>query len=73
VKLADFGHSQPRAQLAALPAGTLLQTPLYRAPEVSLGLPALGPAIDLWSLGAVLAEVRVVLVCVTSLDMWPHH
>ncbi len=61
MKLADFGHAVAVAALAALPAGSAaaaaLQTPLYRAPEVALGLPGLAPALDLWSLGCVLAEL----------------
>ena len=35
---------------------TYIQSRFYRAPEVLLGLPY-GPAIDVWSLACILAEV----------------
>uniref|UniRef100_A0A3B4T8D7 Protein kinase domain-containing protein n=1 Tax=Seriola dumerili TaxID=41447 RepID=A0A3B4T8D7_SERDU len=51
VKLIDFGLA---ANISKIHAGTLIQAIGYRAPEVILGLP-LDEAVDMWSLGCVLA------------------
>ncbi|XP_028437295.1 homeodomain-interacting protein kinase 1-like [Perca flavescens] len=51
VKLIDFGSSTP---VSRVKCGTTIQTLGYRAPEVILGLP-LDEAVDMWSLGCVLA------------------
>ncbi len=58
-KIADFGlakqldDSSGRTQ-----SGTILGTPSYMAPEQSLGLVReLGPAVDVYSLGAILYEM----------------
>uniref|UniRef100_A0A3B4X370 Protein kinase domain-containing protein n=1 Tax=Seriola lalandi dorsalis TaxID=1841481 RepID=A0A3B4X370_SERLL len=51
VKLIDFGLA---ANVSKIHAGTLIQAIGYRAPEVILGLP-LDEAVDMWSLGCVLA------------------
>ncbi|KAF7248417.1 hypothetical protein EG68_10479 [Paragonimus skrjabini miyazakii] len=53
VKVIDFGsacHSSKAVQ------NTYLQSRYYRAPEILLGLP-FNEAIDMWSLGCVLAEL----------------
>ncbi|XP_076325984.1 dual specificity tyrosine-phosphorylation-regulated kinase 4-like isoform X2 [Tachypleus tridentatus] len=52
IKVIDFGSScfiQQRVY-------TYIQSRFYRAPEVILGVPY-GPAIDMWSLGCILAEL----------------
>uniref|UniRef100_A0A1D2A6M6 dual-specificity kinase n=1 Tax=Auxenochlorella protothecoides TaxID=3075 RepID=A0A1D2A6M6_AUXPR len=53
VKLIDFGSSCFKDKRAF----TYIQSRFYRAPEVILGEPY-GHAIDMWSLGCVLAELR---------------
>ena len=56
VKLADFGL----ARSFGLPMKSYTHevvTLWYRAPEVMLGAKIYGPAIDMWSLGCLLAEV----------------
>uniref|UniRef100_A0A665WTR9 Protein kinase domain-containing protein n=1 Tax=Echeneis naucrates TaxID=173247 RepID=A0A665WTR9_ECHNA len=55
VKLIDFGMALP---LSRMHTGTIIQIIGYRAPEVILGLP-LGVAVDMWSLGCVLAFLYV--------------
>ncbi|XP_061074732.1 dual specificity tyrosine-phosphorylation-regulated kinase 4-like [Conger conger] len=52
IKLADFGCSFYEHQEGC----TYVQTRFYRAPEVILGIPY-GTAIDMWSLGCILAEL----------------
>lgn len=52
IVVADFGSSCHEGQSAY----TYIQSRFYRAPEVILGLPY-GCAIDMWSLGCVLAEM----------------
>ena len=44
--------------LAARPAAEPIQSPPYRAPEVTLGLPC-GPGVDMWSVGCVVAELAL--------------
>ncbi|KAF7653208.1 hypothetical protein LDENG_00085660 [Lucifuga dentata] len=51
VKLIDFGLAMP---VSAIKPGMLFQALSFRAPEVTLGLPV-SEAIDIWSLGCVLA------------------
>lgn len=56
IKLADFGL----ARNFGLPMGTYTHevvTLWYRAPEILLGAKHYGPAIDVWSLGCILAEM----------------
>eukprot|EP00064_Thunnus_orientalis_P011340 superscaffoldBa00001630_g11370 len=55
VKLIDFGLAHTASSLER---GGLYQPLGYRAPDVILGLP-LGEAIDMWSLGCVLALMYV--------------
>ncbi|MBP9203642.1 MAG: protein kinase [Kofleriaceae bacterium] len=57
-KLLDFGLARDHAALAAGDAGTSAGsgaggTPLYMAPEAWVGGAAVGPAVDLYALGAV--------------------
>ena len=62
LRLADFGNAVKLEDLQAnLYSENELQTLLYRAPEVVLGLQGLGPGLDMWSAGLVLAEVGAVL------------
>ncbi|XP_051814134.1 homeodomain-interacting protein kinase 1-like [Acanthochromis polyacanthus] len=51
VKLIDFGMAKYRSEAKA---GELFQVLEYRAPEITLGLPY-SEAIDVWSLGCVMA------------------
>lgn len=52
IKLIDFGSSYIQGQ----PHMSYIQTRFYRSPEAMLGLP-FQPAMDMWSLGCVLAEL----------------
>lgn len=56
VQLADFGHATriPDPDTAAFPGVVTLW---YRAPELLLLSPFHGPAVDLWAVGCVLAEL----------------
>ncbi|GJP38380.1 hypothetical protein CLOM_g22825 [Closterium sp. NIES-68] len=55
-KIADFGNSFTPEQIRTLCHDYNVQTLAYRAPEVLLGVP-FSAAIDLWSLGCILAEL----------------
>ncbi|XP_009794518.1 cyclin-dependent kinase F-4-like [Nicotiana sylvestris] len=55
IKIADFGlareiNSQP-------PYTEYVSTRWYRAPEVLLQSPIYGPAVDMWAMGAIMAEL----------------
>lgn len=52
IKVIDFGSSCYSHQRVY----TYIQSRFYRSPEVILGMPY-GPAIDMWSLGCILAEL----------------
>ncbi|KAL6883239.1 hypothetical protein ACP4OV_010653 [Aristida adscensionis] len=59
LKICDLGLAAP-----ARPAGTpypeaenCVCTLWYRAPELLMGFPSYGPAVDIWSLGCVMAEL----------------
>ena len=57
VKLSDFGlarHTEETESLLVTQTGAILGTPLYMAPEQSMGTEAVGPAADVYSLGATL-------------------
>ena len=59
IKLLDFGLARPHAgepQLALTSPGMLVGTPRYMAPEM-LGAEPLGPAADLFAVGAILFEM----------------
>uniref|UniRef100_A0A7E4VX10 non-specific serine/threonine protein kinase n=1 Tax=Panagrellus redivivus TaxID=6233 RepID=A0A7E4VX10_PANRE len=53
VKVIDFGSASHRSKAIT---NTYLQSRYYRAPEIILGLP-FKEAIDMWSLGCVVAEL----------------
>ncbi|CAB3410446.1 unnamed protein product [Caenorhabditis bovis] len=53
VKVIDFGSASHRSKAVT---NTYLQSRYYRAPEIILGLP-FSEAIDMWSLGCVIAEL----------------
>ncbi|XP_075074116.1 cyclin-dependent kinase F-4-like isoform X4 [Nicotiana tabacum] len=55
IKIADFGlareiNSQP-------PFTEYVSTRWYRAPEILLQSPIYGPAVDMWAMGAIMAEL----------------
>ena len=54
--LGDFGSACRRGAQESLPAGTIVGTPRYAAPEQWQGAPAM-PSADVYSLGAVLFEM----------------
>src|SRR5699024_7507062 len=53
VKVIDFGSA---SHVSKAVCSTYLQSRYYRAPEIILGLP-FREAIDMWSLGCVIAEL----------------
>ena len=53
VKVIDFGSA---SHVSKAVCNTYLQSRYYRAPEIILGLP-FSEAIDMWSLGCVIAEL----------------
>ena len=55
VKLIDFGMAIPISKMSL---GTQMQVLSYRAPEVLLGL-SLNEAVDMWSLGCILAYLSL--------------
>lgn len=54
--LGDFGSARRKGEQDALPAGSVIGTPLYAAPEQSQGAPA-DPTADVYSLGVVFHEL----------------
>ena len=56
-KLGDFGLSRTSPGPAALTRE--VATLWYRAPEILLGKPSYGGAMDVWSVGCVLAELAL--------------
>jgi cell division cycle 2-like protein len=57
LKIADFGLARPLPSEADAILTTPVQTVWYRAPELLLGAKCYGPAIDLWSVGCIFAEM----------------
>ncbi|EFN56857.1 hypothetical protein CHLNCDRAFT_51650 [Chlorella variabilis] len=71
LRLVDFGGCFSLTETDTQAVGCEVQTLPYRAPEAAMGLPY-GAAIDLWSVGVVLAEValkRALLPCATPRDL----
>eukprot|EP00049_Salpingoeca_infusionum_P006270 m.104223 g.104223 ORF g.104223 m.104223 type:complete len:676 (-) comp13257_c1_seq1:314-2341(-) len=73
VTLVDFGNAVPCTQdaIGAYLDTFEIQTMLYRAPEVFLGL-HIGPEMDVWSVGCIVAELalgRPVVDGQTQLDV----
>ncbi|KAL1834360.1 hypothetical protein ACET3Z_004011 [Daucus carota] len=55
IKIADFGLAR---EINSLPPYTeYVSTRWYRAPEVLLMSPAYGSAVDMWAMGAIIAEL----------------
>src|SRR5262249_34229365 len=66
LKVTDFGLAKQRAAESNLTAsGAILGTPSYMAPEQAAGDKAVGPAADLYALGAILYE------CLTGRPPFP--
>lgn len=64
LKLADFGLA--RAFMIPLRSYTHeVVTLWYRAPEILLGQKTYSPAVDMWSIGCIFAEI------VTHRPLWP--
>ncbi|KAK3126925.1 hypothetical protein QOZ80_7AG0565300 [Eleusine coracana subsp. coracana] len=58
LKICDFGMAAPAKGSRAKPyAYWWAGTPGYRAPEQLAGNPSYGPAVDMWALGCVMAEL----------------
>ena len=57
-KITDFGLAKRMEEEARLTrSGLVLGTPSYMAPEQAAASRAIGPAVDLWALGAMLCEL----------------
>ncbi|PHH61055.1 hypothetical protein CDD81_823 [Ophiocordyceps australis] len=57
LKIADFGMARYVGDPPPLRLTQLVVTLWYRAPELLLGTPSYGPAIDMWSVGCVFGEL----------------
>ncbi|KAL6751544.1 kinase-like domain-containing protein [Haematococcus lacustris] len=57
LKVADFGLARPHSGGARPTYTHTVATRWYRAPELLYGARAYGPAVDLWAVGAILAEL----------------
>lgn len=57
LKIADFGMARYVGDPAPPQLTPLVVTLWYRAPELLLGAAAYGPAVDMWSVGAVFGEL----------------
>ncbi len=58
-KITDFGLARRLDQVGVTQPGTVLGTPAYMAPEQARGQGELGPAVDVYALGAVLYECLI--------------
>ncbi len=56
-KVADFGLARDLASAGVTRTGYIAGTPAYMAPEQLTGNRDLGPAVDIWALGAMLYEL----------------
>eukprot|EP01103_Thecamoeba_quadrilineata_P010514 TRINITY_DN2294_c0_g1_i1.p1 TRINITY_DN2294_c0_g1~~TRINITY_DN2294_c0_g1_i1.p1 ORF type:complete len:389 (-),score=47.76 TRINITY_DN2294_c0_g1_i1:61-1227(-) len=56
LKLADFGLARPYSETSSQYTNRVI-TLWYRPPELLLGSTFYGPAIDMWSVGCILAEL----------------
>eukprot|EP00756_Hemistasia_phaeocysticola_P058424 Hpha_TRINITY_DN35050_c0_g1::TRINITY_DN35050_c0_g1_i1::g.82675::m.82675 len=57
LKLADFGHARSLPDSPSVCLTEYVVTRHYRAPELLMESERYGPAVDVWSLGCVLAEL----------------
>jgi serine/threonine-protein kinase len=55
-KIADFGLARKLGEQGQTQTGRLVGTPPYMSPEQARGEKELGPATDVWALGAILYE-----------------
>lgn len=55
IKIADFGLA--REIDSSSPYSEYVTTRWYRAPEIMLAAPMYGPAVDMWAMGAIMAEM----------------
>lgn len=59
VKLADFGLARQMERTPVSNFTAEVLTLWYRAPEVLMGLPRYGGAVDVWSVGCILGEMAL--------------
>lgn len=59
IKLIDFGNAAQISDLHEYADDFELQSPGYRAPEITIGDPTFNEKIDVWSVGVVLLEILV--------------
>jgi hypothetical protein len=55
-KITDFGLAKKLDEAGVTQTGTVMGTPAYMAPEQASGMRVLTPAVDIYSLGAILYE-----------------
>jgi tRNA A-37 threonylcarbamoyl transferase component Bud32 len=56
-RITDFGLAKRLGDSGATMSGIVVGTPSYMSPEQALGSPAIGPAADVYSLGATLYDL----------------
>lgn len=56
MKLCDFGFAR-LVSLNGEPCTEYVATRWYRAPELLVGEPTYGPAVDVWAIGCLFAEM----------------
>ncbi|RLN08691.1 putative cyclin-dependent kinase F-2 [Panicum miliaceum] len=72
LKLCDFGCASPARPLGKAYPERRTGTTQYNAPEQLMGIRSYGPAVDMWALGCVMAELligRPLLVGCTAEDI----
>ncbi|KAI9029414.1 Serine/threonine-protein kinase bur1 [Hyaloraphidium curvatum] len=73
LKVADFGLARPLDTDPNREYTAQVVTRWYRPPELLLGSPKYGPAVDMWGVGCVIAELfshRPIMAGATELDQY---
>lgn len=57
IRICDFGMARHNSELNGTMSTNYVQTREYRAPELLLNSPVVTKAIDIWSIGCIMAEI----------------